>query len=50
MHKQSETIQIEFVSANPTGPLHVGHIRGAVYGSALSKVLSFYGYNMKNEY
>ena len=48
--KQSETIQIEFVSANPTGPLHVGHIRGAVYGSALSKVLSFYGYNMKNEY
>ena len=48
--KQSETIQIEFVSANPTGPLHVGHIRGAVYGSALSKVLSFYGYKLKNEY
>ena len=48
--KQTETIQIEFVSANPTGPLHVGHIRGAVYGSALSKVLSFYGYNLKNEY
>ena len=48
--KQNEKIQVEFVSANPTGPLHVGHIRGAVYGSALSKILSFYGYNLKNEY
>ena len=49
-NNKQQKIQIEFVSANPTGPLHVGHIRGAVYGSALSKILSFYGYDVKNEY
>ena len=49
-NKKNRNIQIEFVSANPTGPLHVGHIRGAVYGSALSKILNYYGYNVKNEY
>ena len=48
--KKSTNIQIEFVSANPTGPLHVGHIRGAVYGSALAKILEYYGYNIKTEY
>ena len=48
--KKNTKIQIEFVSANPTGPLHVGHIRGAVYGSALSKILNYYGFNVKNEY
>tara|TARA_B100001765_G_scaffold36698_1_gene20367 strand:+ start:476 stop:2137 length:1662 start_codon:yes stop_codon:yes gene_type:complete len=48
--QKSTKIQIEFVSANPTGPLHVGHIRGAVYGSALAKILEYYGYNIKTEY
>jgi len=48
--KKPTNIQIEFVSANPTGPLHVGHIRGAVYGSALAKILEYYGYNIKTEY
>ena len=48
--KKSTKIQVEFVSANPTGPLHVGHIRGAVYGSALAKILEYYGYNIKTEY
>ena len=48
--KKPTKIQIEFVSANPTGPLHVGHIRGAVYGSALAKILQYYGYNIKTEY
>ena len=48
--KKPTKIQIEFVSANPTGPLHVGHIRGAVYGSALAKILEYSGYNIKTEY
>ena len=48
--KKPTKIQIEFVSANPTGPLHVGHIRGAVYGSALAKILQYYGYSIKTEY
>jgi arginyl-tRNA synthetase len=48
--QKSTNIQVEFVSANPTGPLHVGHIRGAVYGSALAKILEYYGYNIKTEY
>ena len=41
---------IEFVSANPTGPLHVGHCRGAVLGDALSNLLSFNGNNVTKEY
>ena len=48
--KKPTKIQIEFVSANPTGPLHVGHIRGAVYGSALAKILQYYGYSIITEY
>jgi len=48
--KKPTKIQIEFVSANPTGPLHVGHIRGAVYGSALAKILEYFGYDIKTEY
>ena len=48
--QKSTNIQVEFVSANPTGPLHVRHIRGAVYGSALAKILEYYGYNIKTEY
>ncbi|HQH80733.1 MAG TPA: arginine--tRNA ligase, partial [bacterium] len=39
-------VQIEFVSANPTGPLHIGHGRGAVYGDALASVLSAAGYEV----
>lgn len=43
-------IQIEFVSANPTGPLHLGHGRGAAIGSALSNLLEAAGYNVEREY
>ncbi|MFA7352956.1 MAG: arginine--tRNA ligase, partial [Dehalococcoidales bacterium] len=43
-------IQIEFVSANPTGPLHVGHGRGAVLGSALANVLDAAGFKVQKEY
>jgi arginyl-tRNA synthetase len=43
-------IQVEFVSVNPTGPLHVGHGRGAVLGSALANVLAFCGYDVSREY
>ena len=45
-----KSVQIEFVSVNPTGPLHVGHGRGAVLGSTLSNVLSATGYNIEKEY
>ena len=41
---------IEFVSANPTGPLHVGHCRGAILGDVLSNLLSFNGHNVTKEY
>ena len=47
---QKKKIQIEFVSANPTGPLHVGHGRGAAYGATLSNLLSTVGYNVHREY
>ena len=43
-------IQVEFVSANPTGPLHVGHGRGAAYGATLANVLRSVGYDVQNEY
>lgn len=43
-------VQIEFVSANPTGPLHVGHGRGAAYGASLSAVMDFAGYDVTREY
>jgi len=43
-------IQIEFVSVNPTGPLHVGHARGAVFGSTLAKILEATGYCVQREY
>ncbi len=43
-------INIEYVSANPTGILHVGHARGAAYGDSLSKILSFCGYDVTREY
>ncbi len=43
-------IQVEFVSANPTGPLHVGHGRGAAYGSVLADLLQAVGFNVHREY
>lgn len=43
-------VQIEFVSANPTGPLHIGHGRGAVYGDVLASVLDAAGYQVTREY
>ena len=43
-------IQVEFVSANPTGPLHVGHGRGAAFGASLANVLSAAGYEVQREY
>ena len=47
---QGEKIQVEFVSANPTGPLHVGHGRGAAVGSALANLLQMAGYDVEKEY
>ncbi len=43
-------VQVEFVSANPTGPLHVGHGRGAAYGASLASVLDFAGFDVAREY
>ena len=43
-------VQVEFVSANPTGPLHVGHGRGAAYGASLANVLDAAGYKVSREY
>ncbi len=43
-------VQVEFVSANPTGPLHVGHGRGAAYGASLASLLDFAGYEVAREY
>jgi len=45
-----KSVQVEFVSVNPTGPLHVGHARGAVIGSSLANVLSAAGYDVQREY
>ena len=43
-------VNVEYVSANPTGPLHVGHGRGAVFGDALASLLAFAGYDVTREY
>jgi len=43
-------VNVEYVSTNPTGPLHVGHCRGAVFGDALSALLTFAGYDVTTEY
>jgi arginyl-tRNA synthetase len=48
--KKAERIQVEFVSANPTGPLHVGHGRGAAYGASVSNLLEAAGYDVCREY
>ncbi len=45
-----EKVNVEYVSANPTGPLHVGHVRGAVFGDALANLLSKVGYAVAKEY
>lgn len=47
---QGDKVNVEFVSANPTGPMHVGHCRGAVFGDALANLLSFAGYDVTREY
>ena len=46
----NKKILIEFVSANPTGPLHVGHGRGAAFGDCLSNILKENGYEISKEY
>ncbi len=47
---QGLRVNVEFVSANPTGPMHVGHVRGAVVGDALCNLLAFAGYDVTREY
>lgn len=47
---QGQKVNVEFVSANPTGPMHVGHVRGAVVGDALANLLAFAGYDVTREY
>jgi arginyl-tRNA synthetase len=47
---KGEKINVEYVSANPTGPMHVGHCRGAVFGDALSNLLAFAGFDVTREY
>ncbi|MFZ5523164.1 MAG: arginine--tRNA ligase [Pseudomonadota bacterium] len=47
---EGRKVQVEFVSANPTGPLHVGHGRGAAYGASLANVLDAAGYKVSREY
>lgn len=47
---QGRKIQIEFVSSNPTGPLHVGHGRGAAVGDSVANILAFCGYDVQREY
>ncbi|MFK8013744.1 MAG: arginine--tRNA ligase [Marinicellaceae bacterium] len=47
---KNKKITVEFVSANPTGPLHVGHGRGAAYGASLSNILDKCGYQVQREY
>ena len=49
-NKRNESYNIEFVSANPTGPMHVGHCRGAIYGDVLANLLKFNGNKVIKEY
>jgi len=48
--KRKDSYNIEFVSANPTGPMHIGHSRGAIYGDVLANLLKFNGCNVTKEY
>ncbi|MGP3697067.1 arginine--tRNA ligase [Rhodobacter sp. NSM] len=45
-----QKVNVEFVSANPTGPMHVGHVRGAVVGDALARLLAYAGWDVTREY
>ena len=47
---KGDSINVEYVSANPTGPMHVGHCRGAVFGDALANLLAFAGHEVTREY
>jgi arginyl-tRNA synthetase len=47
---KGERVNVEYVSANPTGPMHVGHCRGAAFGDALASLLRFVGYDVTREY
>ncbi len=47
---KGEKVQVEFVSVNPTGPLHIGHVRGAVIGKGIANVLESAGYDVQREY
>src|SRR4051812_13886174 len=47
---RGEKVNVEYVSANPTGPMHVGHTRGAVFGDALAALLEYVGYEVTREY
>ncbi|WP_420002570.1 arginine--tRNA ligase [Arenibacterium sp. LLYu02] len=47
---QGKRVNVEYVSANPTGPLHVGHTRGAVFGDALASLLAYAGFDVTREY
>jgi arginyl-tRNA synthetase len=47
---KGQKINVEYVSANPTGPMHIGHCRGAVFGDALANLLKFAGYDVWREY
>ncbi|WGH78992.1 arginine--tRNA ligase [Jannaschia ovalis] len=47
---QGQRVNVEYVSANPTGPLHVGHTRGAVFGDALASLLEYSGHEVTREY
>ena len=47
---EDAAVNVEYVSANPTGPMHVGHCRGAVFGDALASLLAFAGYRVTREY
>jgi len=47
---RGQKVNVEFVSANPTGPMHVGHVRGAVVGDALANLLAFAGFEVTREY
>lgn len=47
---RGEKVNVEYVSANPTGPMHVGHTRGAVFGDALASLMAYSGYDVTREY
>ncbi|WP_299549579.1 arginine--tRNA ligase [uncultured Helicobacter sp.] len=50
LESKNEKILLEYVSANPTGPLHIGHARGAVFGDSLARIGRFLGYTIHTEY